>query len=81
MTITRLPQDRCPVCEKDLDATTSIDHDSKPTTGDITVCLYCASFLMFNNNLTLRLITEQEMGDPSDTNREILITSRRIING
>ena len=57
---TRLPINFCPECNKKLDAATGVDHDSRPEPNDVTVCLYCATVLQFNDDLTLRSTTDAE---------------------
>ena len=48
---------RCPSCNAKLDHSTAIDQVSAPTAGDLSVCFYCAEKLVFNEDLTLRLMT------------------------
>lgn len=43
----RLPPQRCPLCDHRLDAASALDSDAAPTPGDLTVCISCASPLVF----------------------------------
>ena len=43
----------CPSCHKKLDAFTGISG-AKPSSGDVTICIYCKQVLQFNDDLTLR---------------------------
>jgi hypothetical protein len=39
----------CPVCNKQLDASTPVGHRAKPKPGDGSVCIYCATILVFDS--------------------------------
>ena len=58
----------CPVCGSLLDAASSIDHDKKPKPGDVSICIYCAYPLIFEENYRIREPTDEErkviMADP-----------------
>lgn len=57
----RMPEACCPSCEHTLDAATSADgSDQRPQAGDLSVCFYCASVLMFNDDFTLRQLSGEE---------------------
>lgn len=46
---TRLPTgNRCPYCEARLDAASHTTEKIAPKPGDLTVCMYCASVLVFD---------------------------------
>jgi hypothetical protein len=77
MTSTRLPADYCPCCFRHLDAASGIDHDDTPTPSDVTVCMYCAAYLEFDENLRLKSI-EHISGLPEDV-QETLINARKAI--
>jgi hypothetical protein len=51
-----------------LDATTSMDGGWTPKSGDITICLYCGHLMAFDDQLSFRGLTDEEMksiaGDP-----------------
>jgi len=53
----------CPVCSSELDRATeagSVDGDA-PKSGDISVCLYCSSVLIFKDDLGIRLVKQEEI--------------------
>lgn len=43
----------CPACGHTLDASTGVTHQAAPTVGDYTVCLNCATPLLFGDGLAL----------------------------
>ena len=52
---TRLPISQCPYCGQRLDAASPADHsDAVPAPGDFTVCIICASPLVFDRKLRVR---------------------------
>jgi hypothetical protein len=47
---TKLSQ--CPVCDAPIDAATSIDGtDITPQVEDVSICLYCTSYLQYDEEL------------------------------
>jgi transcriptional regulator with XRE-family HTH domain len=59
----RLQKAQCPWCEHPLDAATSVPADREernPEPGDLTVCLECASLLMFDQGLIPQKVSEDE---------------------
>lgn len=74
----------CPSCGKRLDAATPYPSDDwewvKPKPEDLTVCLYCTSFLKFEGEqLGLVLLTYEEIAAlPSDI-RSALVRARETI--
>jgi hypothetical protein len=68
----RLPLLHCPACSQLVDAARSVSLDDKPTrprSGAFTVCLYCATLLMFEESSTstcglgLRRVSASEVED------------------
>jgi hypothetical protein len=63
-----VPVSRCVDCGSLLDVTTSVESESKPTPGSVTVCLMCGHIAAFADDLTLRELTREEQinvaGDP-----------------
>lgn len=51
----------CPVCGMKVSAATSTEGDHKPTPGDLSVCAYCATPLVFTDGLKLRKMTDLDM--------------------
>jgi hypothetical protein len=58
-----VPNGFCPLCGKELDAASGMDHDNAPKPGDVSVCLGCAQPLVFNDDLTVRAMTASEVAD------------------
>jgi hypothetical protein len=62
MTKTRVPHSECPVCGYTLTgATGAFDPTSTPKPGDLSVCAKCAAPLVFNSDLTIRLLSDTEL--------------------
>lgn len=53
METTHLDPTPCPSCGKKLDAATAVSEAARPKDGDLTVCFYCGSILVFGENLSL----------------------------
>jgi hypothetical protein len=69
MTSTKTPVCACLSCGKVFDMATDMTSDDAPSSsGDVTICLYCGHLMAFNDDLTVRELTPQEMhavaGDP-----------------
>lgn len=55
ITETKIPERRCPFCDYKLDVAASVyNKKNTPKPGDISICLSCASILIFNDDLTIR---------------------------
>jgi hypothetical protein len=57
---TRHKPSQCPYCGHLIDASTSAE-DASPGPGDVTVCLNCREIVVFADDMSLRLPTEQEL--------------------
>lgn len=54
----------CPVCGKKLDAATSVEkEEAVPDPGDLSICLYCATVSVFDDNLKLKQMTNEEFAE------------------
>lgn len=57
---------RCPVCRTKITAATNFFEEEAsagaPEEGDLTVCLYCESFLVYGPRMWLTLLTAEEVG-------------------
>jgi len=58
-TDTRTPMTPCPLCGYRLDAALG-KGQATTSPGDLSVCIGCASPLVFNDDLTLRLLRSEE---------------------
>jgi hypothetical protein len=78
----QLPPYNCYKCGRLLDASSHInDANIKPNPGDFTICIYCASVLVFNDDLTARAITDEELLALSEESRQIIIEAvEQILN-
>lgn len=64
---TRHATSNCPTCGAGFDAASAVDgEDVAPKPGDISVCLYCGEWLMFDDDTLPTLKpTEEEMKQAS----------------
>lgn len=69
----------CPTCAKQLDASTGFTCDRRPAEGDLSVCAYCTSFLRYGSDLSLHLMTLEEIGNLDDDSRNALVSARRAL--
>ena len=58
-----MPACRCPYCDILLDAATPAEGDAVPEPGDLSVCIKCASPLVFDDKLILRKPWPGELAD------------------
>jgi hypothetical protein len=63
-----IPISRCSRCRATLSACEMFDGDDKPKAGSITICLDCGHTMIFDSDLSLRELNDQELyelaGDP-----------------
>lgn len=81
MTVTKLAADGCPVCHHKLDAASNAgpDDDTPPGPGDFTVCINCASVLVFSDDMTLRRPEAEDMiGLPMEVTLQLWRTKAAI---
>lgn len=57
--ITLTPNSECPVCRRPVDAAAH-DKDYTPKEDNISICMSCTAVLIFNKDLTIRAMTEEE---------------------
>lgn len=50
----------CPNCDENYCLATSITAEFKPSPGDFAVCLCCGYVRVFDDDLALRSLTDQE---------------------
>jgi hypothetical protein len=77
-----MPLSTCTSCGLKLDAATGVaedDHkgDIVPDAGDFTVCINCGHLMIFNEDLTLRDLTDDEMIKVAGDKRLIAIQQAR----
>jgi hypothetical protein len=67
--ITQLAPQLCPQCSHLLDAHTNTEGDGPPCEGDVSVCIECASVLIFDADLKVLLISIDEL--PEDCRPQV----------
>ncbi len=62
----KVPPSTCPTCKYVNDAATYLqDESAQPKPGDFSVCLHCGEILIFNDDLTTRGVTLDDLVDLS----------------
>jgi hypothetical protein len=51
----------CPRCQKQLTGASDPTGDATPSPDDLSVCAYCGALLVFNNDLTVREATRDDV--------------------
>lgn len=79
---TRTPDQECPCCHYVMDAHSPLDNGpATPGEGDISICLRCGSFLVFNKDLQLAVAQEKDLDEikkyPEDYVR--MLAAQRLI--
>lgn len=59
--ISHLQSDKCPVCRAILNAASGINNSGAPVEGDLTICVYCGTILVYGDKMKLRVATTPEM--------------------
>lgn len=73
-------ENHCPGCKNKIDGCTPVDGENvMPKKDDITVCIYCSMILSFNADLTLKVITDEQIGELPHDVRQDLQKIRRTI--
>jgi hypothetical protein len=75
----KMPEVSCPVCQKKLDANTALNHslDIAPKKGDLSICLYCSTYLTFEAPGVIRQLTDDEFIDLPDDERILLVRAAK----
>jgi hypothetical protein len=71
------PVPQCVDCDKRLDGATGVDTDDAPKSGDFTVCIYCGSIMVYNDDLTLRRPSAAEAWELAGDKRILAIQRAR----
>ena len=61
MTTHITPEHACPSCRRLLDAASEVGAKAVPQPGDLSICLYCKAWLVFNADMSLRLIEQEDI--------------------
>lgn len=73
----------CPSCNERLDGASNAeeDEDIEPKPRDITVCIYCGSLLIFNQDMSLRVGTiEQDVPEEQQEYVRQIVATIQICN-
>ncbi len=75
---TKVPESPCPFCGTEFDGAFSFE-DKVPSPGDATVCIQCASPLVFDDAMKLRQMTPGEFaGLPEYFKDELRLFQRAV---
>lgn len=75
-----LEEDRCPKCGCLINASTGIeDENQMPSKGDISICIECASILEFDENLKLKLCSQETINRLDEDLLKVIIKARMYI--
>lgn len=78
--MTIVPPSKCTACGYLCDAATCPrDDNAKPNPGDVTVCINCGHLMAFDDNLTLRNLTEAEMIEVAGNKTVLAIQRTRAL--
>jgi hypothetical protein len=58
---TVIPQQPCPSCGYKLNRARAVKEEGLPSPGDVTVCIECVAWLVFNEALELRVLPLEEI--------------------
>lgn len=59
-----LQEQNCPSCDHKINAASKYDESNAiPSKGEFTVCVYCKSLFVFNDDLSMRPINEKDMDE------------------
>jgi len=62
----RIPEIKCLVCDTRLNHAADLKDCIPPNPGDLTICLYCHHLMTFQDDLTLRNATQEELKELED---------------
>lgn len=57
-----LPPCNCPHCDHHFDAATTIDNDRPPRVGDFSICINCATVLVFGHGMQPAKASVEDLG-------------------
>ena len=69
---------RCPGCKSICDGFTGDEMYGQPKPNDYTICMYCASVCVFNDDMEMVEVTEEEFDKLSEEVKEELNQGREI---
>jgi hypothetical protein len=78
LTTTPVPAQTCPHCRQDLRAATST-AGATPSPDDLTICLYCATVLVFTPTMGLRRLTREDLDAMTPAYKAALWRERLVV--
>lgn len=76
-----LEPSKCPCCGHTMNAVTGGEGEyEQPVPGDVSVCAECTSYLIFDDELKLRLMTVDEVCELDSEILYVLTSTRNHIN-
>ena len=73
MTTAFLPLTRCPSCDKKLDAVTKVGRSTRMVPNeDFTICSYCAAWLRFEADMSLREVTQEDLKELTENQIKVM---------
>lgn len=80
---TRLEPAACPACGELLDAATGVAFGARtgpsPKPGNVTICAYCTTALVFTDVMTLRLARPEDLAGLTEETRAWLERAARLM--
>lgn len=71
----------CPTCKHPFDRASSVGHNEAPKTGDVSVCIECTAVNVFDEDGSLRPLTDVERFQLEQTPQWIhILRARDAIN-
>lgn len=77
--VERIEPTECPECGYVLNASVNMNSEGAPEPGDYTVCGRCRSFLVFTDEMGVRLLTEEEIADMDASIRAEMVQIREMV--
>ena len=77
--MTKLKETTCPVCHHRINGARAIEPGKSiiPRKGDLTMCIYCTTFLSYIDGYQLREMTDEEVADLPHESKMLLLKARR----
>lgn len=73
--------DHCPACGKKINAATGTDGISVPVEGDLSICFDCGTMLVFNKDLSVRILELLELVTLDQDVRDELEKIQNFVRG
>ena len=66
----------CPTCSETLDAADDVEQDgARPVRGNLSVCAYCSTILVYDDPPALHRATDDELAALNEDERDLLFAS------